>query len=321
MVDYNLANQSGAQFRAELNQILAALQSCAFGPTQPATRTAGQIWVDSSGSNPVLRVRNAQNTAWIAVGTLAAGGFELAGSTVTGRALIAAADAAAARGTLGLGNSATTNLASQAQAEAGTDNGTTMTPLRTAQNVTARIATQAEAEAGTNNTKLMTPLRTAQAIATLQTVPALVGPISTTSGTAFDVQNIPSWVRQITVSAVGIGLNGGSHFLIQLGTSDNFITTGYTASTWAPDVGSFTSTSGFIVMGASAAARFHGHVSITLLPSSTAVSSHCGYLVWNTYNVFGGGSVAIPNPITRLRLTQTGGNNFTAGSVFVRYSA
>ncbi|MEZ5885255.1 MAG: hypothetical protein R3D53_15815 [Paracoccaceae bacterium] len=57
MVDYNLANQSGAQFRAELNLILAALQSCAFGVTPPTTTTAGQLWVDASGASPVLKIR------------------------------------------------------------------------------------------------------------------------------------------------------------------------------------------------------------------------------------------------------------------------
>lgn len=140
MVDYNLANQSGAQFRAELNLILAALQSCAFGVTPPTTTTAGQLWVDASGASPVLKIRNALNTGWIAVGTLAPGGFELAGSSEVGRALIAAATVAAQRTGLGLGNGATLNLASLAQAQAGTDNATLMTPLRVAQAIAALVA-------------------------------------------------------------------------------------------------------------------------------------------------------------------------------------
>lgn len=53
-------------------------------------------------------------------------------------------------------------LASQAEAEAGTNNTTVMTPLRVAQRETVMIASQAEAEAGTDNTKTMTPLRVAQ---------------------------------------------------------------------------------------------------------------------------------------------------------------
>ena len=148
MVDYNLANQSGAQFRAELNLILAALQSCAFGATSPTTTTAGQLWVDGSGASPVLKIRNALNTGWIALGTLAPGGFELAGSSEVGRALIAAATVAAQRTGLGLGNGATLNLASLAQAQAGTDNATLMTPLRVAQAIATLVSAPASLLAG-----------------------------------------------------------------------------------------------------------------------------------------------------------------------------
>ena len=143
VVDYSLANQSGAQFRAELNLILAALQACAYGSTAPTTTTAGQIWVDASGASPVLRVRNALNTGWIALGPLASGGFELAGTSAVGRTLIAAATVAAQRTALGLGASAIADLASQAQAQAGSDNSTVMTPLRVAQAITALVAAAA----------------------------------------------------------------------------------------------------------------------------------------------------------------------------------
>lgn len=139
MVDYNLANQSGAQFRAELNLILAALQSCAFGTTAPTTTTAGQIWVDASGASPVVKIRNALNTGWIALGALGTGGFELAGTSEAGRALIAAASIAAQRTALGLGAGATLGLASQAQAQAGSDNATLMTPLRVAEAIAALV--------------------------------------------------------------------------------------------------------------------------------------------------------------------------------------
>ena len=140
MVDYNLANQSGAQFRAELNLILAALQSCAFGATAPTTTTAGQIWVDASGASPVLKIRNALNSNWIPIGTLGAAAFELAGSSDVGRTLVAAATVAAQRTALGLAAGATASFATQAQAQAGTDNATLMTPLRVAQAIAALVA-------------------------------------------------------------------------------------------------------------------------------------------------------------------------------------
>lgn len=55
-------------------------------------------------------------------------------------------------------------FADQATAEAATDAAKVMSPLTVGQQITARIATQAEAEAGLGNTKLMTPLRSAELI-------------------------------------------------------------------------------------------------------------------------------------------------------------
>ncbi|MDT2405279.1 hypothetical protein P7D43_23315, partial [Enterococcus avium] len=52
------------------------------------------------------------------------------------------------------------NLATQSEAEAGTDNTKLMTPFGTRQQIDKRVATQSEVEAGTNNTKLMTPYST-----------------------------------------------------------------------------------------------------------------------------------------------------------------
>jgi hypothetical protein len=54
--------------------------------------------------------------------------------------------------------------------------------------VAADLASQAEAEAGTDNTHLMTPLRTAQAISALSTV--LLGTITTTSGSILSLSGL-----------------------------------------------------------------------------------------------------------------------------------
>ncbi|CAB4138431.1 hypothetical protein UFOVP330_49 [uncultured Caudovirales phage] len=75
----------------------------------------------------------------------------------------------------------TADLATQAEAQAGSDNTKLMTPLRVSEAIASDLASQAEAEAGTDNTKLMTPLRAAQAISALSTV--FLGTITTTSGT------------------------------------------------------------------------------------------------------------------------------------------
>lgn len=54
--------------------------------------------------------------------------------------------------------------ATQAQAQAGSDNATVMTPLRTAQAITSQrpLATQVQAEDGVSNSAVMTPLRSTQ---------------------------------------------------------------------------------------------------------------------------------------------------------------
>ena len=62
----------------------------------------------------------------------------------------------------------------------GAINGSTLNLSETG--VISGVASQAEAEAGTDSTKLMTPLRTAQAISALSTV--LLGTLTTTSGSA-----------------------------------------------------------------------------------------------------------------------------------------
>ena len=67
--DYIISNQSGAAFRADLNNGLAAVVSQNSGATQPSTTYAYQWWADTTTS--LLKIRNAANSAWITVGRLA----------------------------------------------------------------------------------------------------------------------------------------------------------------------------------------------------------------------------------------------------------
>ena len=71
--DYNIANQSGAAFRADLNNALSAIVSINSGATAPASTFAYMLWVDTTSG--LLKQRDASNTAWITIGTLGSTGW------------------------------------------------------------------------------------------------------------------------------------------------------------------------------------------------------------------------------------------------------
>ncbi len=83
--DITLANQSGANFRTELNSILAALSSLNSGSSAPTTTNAYQPFVDTA--NNLLKLRNGANNAFIEIGDVTQANLGLAklsGATFTG---------------------------------------------------------------------------------------------------------------------------------------------------------------------------------------------------------------------------------------------
>jgi len=69
--DYVIANQSGAAFRTDLNNALAAIVSNNSNSSEPATKYAYQWWADTSAS--IFKIRNSSNNGWINLFTLAGG--------------------------------------------------------------------------------------------------------------------------------------------------------------------------------------------------------------------------------------------------------
>ena len=81
--DFNIDNASGAAVRADLNNALQALASVSAGSSEPGTKYAYQIWLDTSASTtePTIKQRNQANNAWITIGQIsAAGNLILAGT-------------------------------------------------------------------------------------------------------------------------------------------------------------------------------------------------------------------------------------------------
>ncbi len=61
--DYVIDNQTFPNTRTDINNVLQAIVSANSGGTQPSTRYAYQLWYDTG--NNILKIRNADNDAWI----------------------------------------------------------------------------------------------------------------------------------------------------------------------------------------------------------------------------------------------------------------
>lgn len=174
--DYIIDNQSAPAFRADLNGALQAIVTQNSNATAPTTTYANMIWYDTAANQ--LKKRNEANSAWIVLGTIDE--------------------------TLGTFN-------------------TSGTPA---------IATQAEAQAGTDNTKMMTPLRSSQAIAALGGATTLLGTLTTTSGTTQTLSGLVlTSYKFLVISVNAVSSNASTSVLFLNGSSFAVLTAGAVAQT------------------------------------------------------------------------------------------
>jgi hypothetical protein len=62
--NFVIANDAGLAVRQRINEVLAALQSSNAGATAPTATQPGMLWLDTSGTSPILKLRNATDDAW-----------------------------------------------------------------------------------------------------------------------------------------------------------------------------------------------------------------------------------------------------------------
>ena len=89
--DYVIANQSFPNFRSDLNNALSAVSSNNSNGTAPSTTFAYQYWYDTG--NNILKIRNADNDAFISLFT-----FDQSGDTATPSTIDITLDTAPALG-------------------------------------------------------------------------------------------------------------------------------------------------------------------------------------------------------------------------------
>lgn len=66
--DFDIANQTSSNARADINNALKALASTSSGTTAPTTTYANMLWYDTSAN--ILKIRAEANDAWINIGYL-----------------------------------------------------------------------------------------------------------------------------------------------------------------------------------------------------------------------------------------------------------
>jgi hypothetical protein len=149
--------------------------------------------------------------------------------------------------------------------------------------------------------------------------------VASTSGTSIDFTGIPSYVKRVTVILRGISTNGTSPWLIRIGTSGGFLTTGYASSAMAYGGGATGSTglltSGFSLTPAiSAVSVFSGTMTLVNISSTFWVESFSGGYTDLAYTGCGGGTVDAGGTLDRIRITTVNGTDtFDAGTINILY--
>lgn len=187
----------------------------------------------------------------------------------------------------------------------------------------AGLASQAEAEAGTDNTKMMTPLRTAQAIAALSWTE---GTEQAASGTAVNFTGIPAGVKHIVFQMVGgVSTNGTSNLLLQIGDSGGLESSGYSSTAIETVIGTgASSTAGFLLTSSTAATQdWRGTVVLTREDSAnnTWVASGSINATALIRGHMSNGDKSLSAALDRITLTTVGGTDtFDAGSINIQYT-
>ena len=150
---------------------------------------------------------------------------------------------------------------------------------------------------------------------------------ASTSGTAINFTDIPSWVKRVTAMLSGVSTNGTSSLLVQLGDSGGIENTGYTSTGGSLSTGASptftTSTAGFLLNDGMTAARVNnGVATIVLLDSATNLWALTFLGNQQTFNTIqtGSGSKSLTAALDRVRITTVNGTDtFDAGSINILY--
>ncbi len=180
------------------------------------------------------------------------------------------------------------------------------------------LATSAEAVAGTDTARAVTPAGLAAAIAANSIT---TGTPASASGTAVDYTGIPATAKRITVTFNDVSTNGSSNIIVQLGDSGGFETTGYLGGSFNASTTALTTTGIDCSCQNSAGAAVSGFVQIVKMNSTLWAAS--GVVCTSTPGAHVaaiGCSKSLSGVLTSVRITTANGTDaFDAGTVNILY--
>lgn len=180
------------------------------------------------------------------------------------------------------------------------------------------LASQAEAEAGTEATKIMSPQRVAQAVAALGGGIRRGGSGDTSSGGSVTITDLGgvSGPDMIDVWLDAVSVSGSDSLLIQMGDSSGLATSGYvSASGTAATSGQFTTSTSGLVLYQGGTGVWRGVIQLRRTTGNRWVASHAMQASDGGLVISGGGSRTLSGMIDRIRVTPTGANTLSGGLV------
>lgn len=155
----------------------------------------------------------------------------------------------------------------------------------------------------------------------------LDSPITMATGSPAIIEistSIPAGTKRIDIGVAGGSTNSTSNWLIQIGDSGGFETTGYSSGATNDNGTRVTNTAGFIVTNAEAAAlSWSGIITLLLIDSANNTWVGSGHLtdVGSGADSESGGHKSLSGELTSIRLTTVGGTaKFDAGTLAIQYS-
>ena len=157
----------------------------------------------------------------------------------------------------------------------------------------------------------------------IQTGPTYGTPVATTSGTSVDFTGIPAGVKEIKVYLSGVSEAANNSYIVQLGNSGGFVTSGYASSGFylaAAVQYELHSTEGLFIYAQSAGHVISGTMTINRTTEGGHGWAQSSLFGGTSSTIGGGGGVNISSELTQLRFKTTSGSAFDAGSINISWS-